>query len=74
MSRFSSKLFAVLALFFEKSPYEAIFSYFFSQSFTKRKSQDTLVLGLSTGSGNCWTPGAALWVTRANRKTSPRSL
>ena len=44
-----------LGIFFEKIPHEAILSHFSWQSFTKRKSQDTLIFSLLAGSGNCCT-------------------
>jgi len=54
MSSFTLILCSVWALFFEKNLHKAILSHFPCQSFTKSKSQDTLILGLSAGSGNCW--------------------
>jgi len=53
MSSFTLILCSVWALFFEKNLHKAILSHFPCQSFTKSKSQDTLILGLSAGSGNC---------------------
>ena len=40
--------------FFKKERHNTFFRYFSCQSFTKSKSQVTLILGLSTGSGNCY--------------------
>ena len=45
----------------KKIPMKRFSAIFSCQSFTKRKSQDTLIFSLLAGSGNCWCSADVYW-------------